>query len=210
LTVSVHPAVHPALKQDEIEGILKGMSDILQGKTDASRGNNCKVEFKFDGFTAFIPAPPFTSAPAEIKTADDLEAVHSVPADVKVVQHISFCVGEPRPKGVPGCAWRQDGQRTVIVARDGFLPGLGSPRHDRGIGPVIWAHEFGHTTGLNHRYQEDRVSGGSANLMTPCELQAFSQQINQDECAHFRAGPKPPPYQRRNDACPASLQPLND
>jgi hypothetical protein len=54
------------------------------------------------------------------------------------------------------------------------------------------------------------VSGGSANLMTPCELQAFSQQINQDECAHFRAGPKPPPYQQRNDACPASLQPLND
>jgi len=172
LTVSIHPAVHPQLTQNEVENILKGASNILQGHTNITSHNSCQVEFKFNGF---IPFP--ASAPADIKNADDLEAVHSAFADakvVKVVQSISFCA---QGTGLYlGCAWRPGGrQRTVIVAREAISDGVGA---------VVLAHEFGHTTGLLHRNQNDNL-----NLMTPCVLEPFNQQVNQDECAHFRAGP---------------------
>lgn len=212
LTVSVHQAVHPKLTKDEIVGILKGASDILQGHADSAilQGhtgtalhNSCPVGFELKG-----PVQTFASAPAVITKEEELEAAHAVPADVKVVQTITFCVGEARPHGVPGCAWRRYGKRTVIVARDGFPPLLGSPQHDRGIGPVLWAHEFGHTTDLLHRYDKGILSP-SENLMTPCDLEAFSQSINDDECAHFRRGPVTR-YRQGGDACQTSLQPRND
>jgi len=164
LTVSTHPAVTPPLYQDEVEGILKKASTILQ---------RCKVKFKFNGFKPFP-----TSAPADITNKFDLETVHRVPADIKVVRSISFCVGEREKNEFEGCSWRPEGRpKTVIVTRWGSSLG-------DGIGQVLWAHEFGHTTGLVHRYQQSNL-----NLMTPCELQAFSQQVNQDECDHFRVGP---------------------
>jgi|SRR6185437_4944175 len=182
LTVSIHPTVHPLLKQKEVEDILKGASEILQGRTIITPHNNCKVKFKFNGF---IPFP--ASAPADIKRVEDLEAVQNVPADVKVVQTIAFCAQGINETGWAGCAWRPELNlpRTVIVARSKFPPGLSSPQGG-GVGPVIWAHEFGHTTGLLHRYQKGLTD--SDNLMTPCDLQAFSQPITDDECAHFRAG----------------------
>jgi hypothetical protein len=197
LTISIHPAVRPQLKLDEIKDILKGASDILQGHTSITPHNNCKVAFEFKGFVPF-PA----SAPARVTNATELEQVHEVPADVKVVQSITFCVGEARPNGFAGCAWRPENRkRTVIVARDGFLPGLSSPQGG-GIGPVLWAHEFGHTTGLIHRYHKGILSD-SENLMTPCELEVVSQPINDDECAHFLKGPVPPPYPPGSGpACP--------
>jgi hypothetical protein len=168
LKVRIHPAVNPPLSQSEVEGILKAASNILQ-----SNNHSCKVEFKLNG-----PIKPFTSGPAVIKTESDLEAVHRVPADVKVVQSIQFCVGEFKKVGFLGCAWRPKGRpKTVIVSREGS--DLGDGR-----GPVVWAHEYGHTTGLMHRYQTKNL-----NLMTPCELEAFNREVNRAECDHFRAGP---------------------
>jgi hypothetical protein len=198
LTVSIHPAVHPSLKQKEIENILKGASDLLQGHTNITPHNNCKVEFKFKGF---VPFPG--DAPADVNNLDDLEAVHKIPADVKVVQTITFCAPGNRVDGYAGCAWRPelDLPRTVIVARSKFLPGLSSPRGG-GIGPVIWAHEFGHTTGVLHRFQDGLT--GSDNLMTPCDLQAFSQPITDDECTHFRTGPATSFPSASGDTCPAN------
>jgi len=178
LTVSIHPDVSPPMYQQEVEGILKGASDILQGRTPITPHNNCKVEFKFKGF---IPFPQ--SLPADIKNETDLEKVQEVPADVKVVNSITYCAEEPQKNGVLGCAWRRDVKlpRTVIVTRWGSAPG-------DGIAPVLWAHEYGHTTGLNHRYHKGVLSY-SENLMTPCELEVVSQPINDDECDHFLKGP---------------------
>lgn len=184
LTVSVHPAVNPQVPRNEVEDILKGASDLLQGNnTHIPPPNNCKVEFKFKGFI------PWTFGPADITNDTDLEQVHEVPADVKVVQKITHCKIDG---GYAGCAWRpKGGQRTVIVARSQFSPLIGN-------GPVIWAHEYGHTTGLVHR-NETR----SENLMSPCDLQVFNVKINQSECGKFRAGPvsKYPPS--LGPACPA-------
>lgn len=214
LTVSVHPAVNPKLQQSEIENILRCASGILQGNTTIvplncplmEPHNNCQIEFKFKGFQPFVPAAATKKTVddlANIEDADGLEAVHSVPADVKVVESITFCAPGVKPTGYAGCAWRPAGsdgsekQRTVIVARSKFLPMLGPA-----VGAAIWAHEFGHTTGLVHRYQRDDVSGDSANLMTPCDLGVLSQPINNDECAQFRAGRMPPPYPPLGPTCP--------
>jgi hypothetical protein len=188
LTVSIHPAVHPQVSQTEIEDILKGASDILQGNTNIASQNNCKVGFQFKGL---IPFP--ASLPADITNATELEQVHEVPADVKVVQNITYCAQGQDNGGYAGCAWRPQGrQRTAIVARSQFSSWIGN-------GSVLWAHEYGHTTGLIHRYE-----GDAGNLMTPCVLQVFSVLVSQSECAHFRAGPvsKYPPT--LGPACPGS------
>jgi hypothetical protein len=65
LTVSIHPAANPKVTQDEIEKILKGASDILQGHTTITPHNNCKVEFKLKGLVTW------TSGTADI--TDDIE-----------------------------------------------------------------------------------------------------------------------------------------
>ena len=165
LTVSIHTVLSSSLARNDIEDILNKASDLLQHND----GCSCKVGFKLSGAVT-----TFTSAPADITNVNELEEAHEVPADVKVVQSITFCApGEGR---YFGCAWRPGGrQRTVIISLEGISVGLG---------PVALAHEYGHTTGLLHRNQEDNL-----NLMTPCGIQAFNKQINQNECAHFRAGP---------------------
>src|SRR5262249_38314872 len=145
LTVSIHEGMNPTLTKENVEQILGGASDIL-------KRNGCDVKFELKG-----PIQTFTSAPAHIKDPSTLEAAHLVSADVKVVQRINYCVGKYLKEPVIGCSWRPEGRRrTVIVTTEsvGALPG---------IHPVLWAHEFGHTTGLLHRKDANDVA-----LMTPC------------------------------------------
>jgi hypothetical protein len=163
LTVSVHAALVPRLTPAEIEQILKDASDLL--KID----NNCDVEFKLGSVQTH-------TGPADIYDDVTLEAVHSVDADVKVVNSITFCTG--RTQTVWGCAWRPHDRRKTVIVTNFVDPNL------RGI---LWAHEFGHTTGLPHRMKHDTEL--LEPLMTGCEIQAFTVLIDRDECDHFRAGP---------------------
>ena len=164
LTVSIHAGVTSPLPPEKVEQILEKASDILRNDNN----QNCNVKFELKG-----PIHPFTSGSARITDASTLEAVHRVPADVKVVQRIDFCVGQPP---FFGCAWRPERRRkTVIVTVDA----LGFP----GLLPVVWAHEFGHTTGLPHRNDVEDLA-----LMRPT-IKAFHTKINSDECRRFRAGP---------------------
>jgi len=161
LTVAIHPQVNPSLTQNEIEQILQLASGLLH----ASR---CGAGFSLKSLTSF------TSAPAVINDAADLEAVHSVPADVKVVQEVNFCI-RGAENGLIGCSWRpNDRPRTMIVT---------TRVHGFGLDRILWAHEFGHVAGLAHRSDDRRA------LMTPCGLDAFNLRINRDECRHFVAGP---------------------
>lgn len=184
LTISIYPALQ--LTQNDVETILNGASDILQGKnTNITPPNSCKVEFQF---SAFVPFPK--SAPGQINTPADLEAVQSVPADVKIVQNINYC--DQEVQGFYGCAWRAGGrQRTVIIDNVGISVGVGS---------VALAHEYGHTTGLLHRYDNDDF-----NLMSPCALDAYNQLINQQECAQFISGPVSQYPSGSGDLCPANF-----
>lgn len=164
LTVSIHEGVHPRLTQNDVEQVLRLASDLLQQSP-----NSCGVGFKLKG-----PITTFTSAPASIDDADMLEAVHRVPADVKVVQAINFCI-QGRQNGLVGCSWRPYGRpKSVIVTAQMQMFGL---EH------LVWAHEFGHVTGLLHRNDERGA------LMTPCGIDAFNRHVNKEECRHFLAGP---------------------
>jgi hypothetical protein len=111
----------------------------------------------------------FSNAPNVITNESDLEAVHQVNADVKVVQDIQWCKTEG--SSFIGCSWRRTGPKTMIVTQN--LPA--TPQ-------ILWAHEFGHTTGLQHR-------NGANALMSPCKLDGSHVEINQNECKCFLAGP---------------------
>jgi hypothetical protein len=69
----------------------------------------------------------------------------------------------------------------------------------RVIRPILWAHEFGHTTGLPHR-------AAPGALMTPCKLFVNNVKINRRECDCFLAGPGgcPIPVPEPNIACAES------
>ena len=174
LTVSIHELVKSTLDQAAVEAILARASDLLQGHGSAAdTSNNCSVGFKLKGRLT-----TFSSAPADIGTLSDLEKAHSVPADVKVVRSINFCVNEFSRDGFIGCSWRPNRNvaKTIIVTPPDVM--------GDDLQHIVWVHEFGHTTGLLHRTQSDEM-----HLMTACEIELFNRQINANECRHFVAGP---------------------
>jgi hypothetical protein len=182
LKVSIHKDV-PPLTKDQVDEALDRASKLLK-----EPGNQCNVTLNLSE-----PIETFDSAPKNIKSLDDLEAVHRVPADVKIVESIHFCMGKYDKKGWWGCSWRPEGLRkTVIVVR-----GLHSPVVGRDTRYLLWAHEFGHTKGLHHRIDDKQA------LMTPCAIGTLTRHITNDECTCFKDGPAgcqiPPP--RREPTC---------
>lgn len=149
-----------------VEGILESASRFVT--------RSCgEIKFKLKGSVG-----TFTSAPSQINNEAELEAVHDVAADIKVVQEINYCMGR-KEENVIGCAWRRSPDphagrpKTVIVIRNVHLS----------LYPMLWAHEFGHAAGLQHRNDD-----ADLHLMTPCELKTFHQDLNEAECDCFRKG----------------------
>jgi hypothetical protein len=187
LKVSIHKDV-PPLTGDQVDQALDRASDLLK-----EPGNKCNITLKRNGP---VQTFEFDSAPKNIRNLDDLEAVHRVPGDVKIVESIHFCMGRYDKRGFWGCSWRPDGlPKTVIVVR-GMRPG---PVVGRDTRYILWAHEFGHTKGLHHRVDDKRA------LMTPCDIERVTRSITTDECTCFQNGaagcPIAPPKQEA--ACPA-------
>jgi hypothetical protein len=187
LKVSIHKDV-PPLTGDQVDQALDRASDLLK-----EPGNKCNITLKRNGP---VQTFEFDSAPKNIRNLDDLEAVHRVPGDVKIVESIHFCMGRYDKRGFWGCSWRPEGlPKTVIVVR-GMRPG---PVVGRDTRYILWAHEFGHTKGLHHRVDDKRA------LMTPCDIERVTRSITTDECTCFQNGaagcPIPPP--KEEAACPA-------
>jgi hypothetical protein len=175
LTVSHHPGI--ALSDGEVDEIIAEASTLL-------KKNSCNVTFKRKG-----SVQPFTTptTPQIITTETHRDAVHGETSDVKVVETIGFCRG-----GGPhaGCAWdpppggNKPQRRSMIVEH---RPEAMRSRGDKvKVLGALWAHEFGHRTGLWHRNELDA-------LMTICSL-TLDQVVRQDkvdsrECACFLAGP---------------------
>lgn len=170
LTVSVHQDARPALTEEKVDQILTAASRLL------SQTNSCGVTLERKG-----PITTFADAPSVISDETDLEAVHRENADIKVVRDVQFC---KNPGSFVGCSWRRDGPKTMIVTQK--MPS---------IAHIIWAHEFGHTTGLQHRT-------GMNALMSACNLFFNTVQINKDECDCFLAGPGGCSIPDSNLACP--------
>ena len=143
---------------------------------------HCDVTLRRDG-----PIEKFTSrdapnAPSVIRNPNDLERVHRVPGHVKIVEAIFSCIGPVPVGGFVGCSFRPDVTPGVHLPKT-MIVNRGLEENER---PNIWAHEFGHTTGLHHRRVSDP---NDSALMTPCPIKSFSSSLTSRECRCLRAGP---------------------
>jgi hypothetical protein len=172
LAVSHHR--NTELSNDDIDTILGDASKVLQkeaGHVDTPNDVACNVTLQRRGAVRTFAS---RSTPAKINEQADRDAVHRENADIKVVEVINFCKGHGP---VAGCTWPPEAHSMIIVRPGRTLP--------RVFQHLVWAHEFGHRTGLRHR--SDPLA-----LMTICPLspQAANQvQVSRDECNCFLSGP---------------------
>lgn len=180
VSVSQHASLEPLSKR-QVREILKDASRTLK-KDSASNGDAdraCNVTFILKG-----PVRTFGSAdtPKIIMDEQQRDAVHRVDSDVagvdfhvKVVEEIQFCRPDLDGLSFNGCAFPID-RRSIIVIR----PRRGFPDG------VLWAHEFGHLTGLGHRHSK-------CALMTSCDVATLESvtrvRVNKQECSCLRGGP---------------------
>jgi len=208
LSVNHHTAV--PLSEDEVKEILARASKMLQRNSHP----DCNVTFTLKGPIRKFPPPdvPFPAPDEPIVTRDNIDAVHRLDSNVadvdfrvKVVKEIRFCRPDvPHPDGLfDGCSFFPTDSRSIIVVHPKFHK---DPRNVEGDplpnypDHLLWAHEFGHLTGLEHRLA--RLA-----LMTPCSLTEVPDnrvQVTAAECRNFRSGPGAPPP--RPIACTARTQ----
>jgi hypothetical protein len=220
-TYSASVSVHNDLTQpplqlnpDQVNGILDRASKMLKKNNlahpESDNDVKCNVTFALNGSIG-----TFSDPPNAIVNKDNIDAVmnHNLGADanfhIKVVRKIEYC----RP-GVDtsqaGCAFSPPHYRTAIVVHPQILAQiLGGPFPDH----LLWAHEFGHLTGLPHR--EDSKEPGAPDdksaLMTRCNLKMqFSGmddtqvQVSRHECRRLLAGPgrrSPGPFKNPMEDC---------
>jgi hypothetical protein len=198
VSVSSHTGV-PRLSEEEVKEILANASKMLQKGSRHDHANNdvaCNVTFTLEGPVRPFPRenrPPPALAKPVVKRAN-IRAFHRVDSDVagvdfhvKVVEEIKFCRQGVRGPS-QGCSFSPPDFRSIIVVHPKNHGVSNYPDH------LLWAHEFGHLTGLGHR-DDDELA-----LMTPCPLNTqFSNvsdgrvRVNSDECGRLRAGPGVPP-----------------
>jgi hypothetical protein len=164
LTVGHHKDVQ--ISDNDVKKILAEASKTLR---------KCKVVLKLKGSVGTFGS---TDRPVTVKDAASRDAVHKENFDVKIVKSITFCRVDEL-MGV-GCAWdpppppaEQRPQHRSIIVGDFRVAQLTGR---------IWAHEFGHTRGLQHRNERNALMG--------CKVpDRGDAQISDKECECFRGGP---------------------
>jgi hypothetical protein len=178
VSVSRHASV-PALSKKQVRKILKDASKMLR-KNSVSNGDAdvaCDVTFTLKG-----PVRTFGLVGTSPNIVDEQhrDAVHQVDSGVadvdfhvKIVDNIQFC--RPGLSGsFNGCAFPIEFRSIIVIP-----PSKTFPNH------VLWAHEFGHLTGLGHRHSK-------CALMTSCTVAALASvtrvRVNKEECGCLRGG----------------------
>jgi hypothetical protein len=194
-SVSRH-ADTPTLSVEEVKDILADASKMMQKNSRQRRDTDadvkCDVTFTLKGS---IDTFASRDTPALVDRGH-IDAVHRVDSDVsdvdfhvKVVNKITDFCRVPGALGFNGCSFPTR-FRSIIVVHPKMHTNADNPR-----GPplpsfpdhLLWAHEFGHLTGLGHR-NHPRA------LMTPCSLTQFSNspddqvQVTRNECRCLLGG----------------------
>lgn len=163
LSASKH--AQSSLTDANAKAIFSQASAVLQSK-DGSDDAACNVTFSLAGSVSTFDFP----TPAEIDTPDDFRVVCSRPGYVHIVNTINNCSGMSKP-GVAGCS-ETPGKCMIVVRLDNP-----DPPDEEGI---LWAHEYGHTKGLQHRNDENAVMnpylGTTERGVNIAECQAFKGQ----------------------------------
>ena len=107
----------------------------------------------------------FSAGTGTIENEDDFLEIIEQPGDVKIVESINWC--RRRDPNAAGCA----------RLNDSFIVEAG---HATDIAGPLWAHEFGHVSGLaQHRIGQP--------LMTMNEtVTRRSRRVDRSECAAYR------------------------
>lgn len=178
-SVSVsHHASLSALSEEQVRQILKDASEMLRKDfvSNDDADSACNVTFIVKG-----PVRTFDSVdtPPIIVDKQQRDAVHKVNSDVadvdfhvKVVKEIKFC--RPGVGSFNGCAFPIEFRSVIVLPPGGELPDH-----------ILWAHEFGHLTGLGHRHSK-------CALMTACSVAGLKSvarvRVNKEECRCLRGG----------------------
>src|SRR5262249_31936486 len=111
------------------------------------------------------PVTSFNKGTGNIDSEDDFDQVVGLPGYVKVVNDIAWCDG--LIPNVVGCS-PQPGDSMVVVRFAANQEG------------ILWAHEYGHTKGLDHRNDSNAVMNPTVG---PTRL-----MINASECNAYLNG----------------------
>jgi hypothetical protein len=194
LSVSRHRSV-PLLSEDEVDRILADASKTLQknsGHVRPPENVGCNVTFTLKGPVRTFGSP---ETPAKVDE-HHIEAVHRVDSDVtgvdfhvQVVDEITnFC--RVPGLGFAGCSYPPEFHSIIVVHPKRHINPSDpkGPRLAEFPDHLLWAHEFGHLTGLGHRI-------APRALMTPCALnEQFSDptdtlaEVTQGECNCMLSG----------------------
>jgi len=208
LSVSRHQDV-PELSQAEVNAILDAASKMLQ----TNPGVACNVKFTLRGAIGKFGSPNTSTAdiPAKVDAAH-IDAVHRVDSErndvdfhVKLVEEIKPLCRIESQRGFNGCSWPH-AFRSIIVVHPKLhkddrgrllserFPNKKFPDH------LLWAHEFGHLTGLDHHQNppdarmtdRDRFALMSSRdvFFFALEDSVDDAQVNRRECDCFVAGLK--------------------
>jgi hypothetical protein len=193
-----HKDVRP-LTVELVRQILADASQLLQKQPkepDPEENVSCDVAFELRGeVSTFRDESKDDLSRVEQRTIDTVHAIRpSIEADfyVKVVNSImGFC---RFPAGLfNGCAFPPNFRSIIVVHPDLHIDRRNFQPVPQGKFPDhrLWAHEFGHLTGLGHRDDDERA------LMTHCPLNeqlakgiADDQvRVSKKECMCLRWGP---------------------
>jgi hypothetical protein len=195
VSVSRHASLKEPLSEKEVRNILKDASAMLQKNSEGNGDADvaCNVTFSLKGPVRTFGSPGTST---DIVDEQHRDAVHKIDSDVagvdfhvKVVKEIMFC--RPGLHGpFDGCSFPIDFRSIIVVDPSEHKDAL--PNHVKYPDHLLWAHEFGHLTGLPHRHSK-------VALMTSCPVVGLfsvtNVQVDKEECRCLLGGPGfcPPP-----------------
>ena len=135
--LSIGRVASAPLPNAQADAILAGATRILRNR-DSGSDVSANVVLQRQGDVRVIPGP------AVIESEEDYARIGASGVQVAIVEAVRFCTAT-KP-GILGCS-RIGGSFMALVRRSS-------------LEDIIWAHEFGHNCGLNHR-------GDSSALMNP-------------------------------------------